>query len=153
MIDTINSCYISAEDKKLIDAEYQNRMKNAVWSAVPHLGLIFATGNPIAIAMNLATQVGISYMNYRRNKAEYQQGQEREHWQIEKSDLEMINGLRQSLFRTSWRLAKTYNFPDEYRLTDQQVKDYNSTLLEDDPIKRYNSLSFMKVQFTRDYTG
>lgn len=147
MIDTINSCYISAEDKKLIDAEYQNRMKNAVWSAVPHLGLIFATGNPIAIAMNLATQVGISYMNYRRNKAEYQQGQEREHWQIEKSDLEMINGLRQSLFRTSWRLAKTYNFPDEYRLTDQQVKDYNSTLLEDDPIKRYNSLSFMKDKF------
>ena len=147
MIDTINSCYISAEDKKLIDAEYQNRMKNAVWSAVPHLGLIFATGNPIAIAMNLATQVGISYMNYRRNKAEYQQGQEREHWQIEKSDLEMINGLRQSLFRTSWQLAKTYNFPDEYRLTDQQVKDYNSTLLEDDPIKRYNSLSFMKDKF------
>ncbi len=147
MIDTINSCYISAEDKKLIDAEYQNRMKNAVWSAVPHLGLIFATGNPIAIAMNLATQVGISYMNYRRNKAEYQQGQEREHWQIEKSDLEMLNGLRQSLFRTSWQLAKTYNFPDEYRLTDQQVKDYNSTLLEDDPIKRYNSLSFMKDKF------
>ena len=147
MIDTINSCYISAEDKRLIDAEYQNRMKNAVWSAVPHLGLIFATGNPIAIAMNLATQVGISYMNYRRNKAEYQQGQEREHWQIEKSDLEMLNGLRQSLFRTSWQLAKTYNFPDEYRLTDQQVKDYNSTLLEDDPIKRYNSLSFMKDKF------
>ncbi len=147
IIDTINSCYISAEDKKLIDAEYQNRMKNAVWSAVPHLGLIFATGNPIAIAMNLATQVGISYMNYRRNKAEYQQGREREYWQIEKSDLEMISGLQQSLFGTSWQLAKTYNFPDEYRLTNQQVKDYNSTLLEDDPIKRYNSLSFMKDKF------
>ena len=147
IIDTINSCYISAEDKKLIDAEYQNRMKNAVWSAVPHLGLIFATGNPIAIAMNLATQVGISYMNYRRNKAEYQQGRERDYWQIEKSDLEMISGLQQSLFGTSWQLAKTYNFPDEYRLTNQQVKDYNSTLLEDDPIKRYNSLSFMKDKF------
>ena len=147
IIDTINSCYISAEDKKLIDAEYQNRMKNAVWSAVPHLGLIFATGNPIAIAMNLATQVGISYMNYRRNKAEYQQGREREYWQIEKSDLEMISGLQQSLFGTSWQLAKTYNFPDEYRLTNQQVKDYNSTLLEDDPIKRYNNLDFMKDKF------
>lgn len=147
IIDTIDSCYISAEDKKLIDAEYQNRMKNAVWSAVPRLGLIFATGNPIAIAMNLATQVGISYMNYRRNKAEYQQGQEREYWQIEKSDLEMISGLRQSLFETSWQLAKTYNFPDEYRLTNQQVKDYNSTLLEDNPFKRYNGLSSMKDKF------
>ena len=147
IIDTINSCYISAEDKKLIDAEYQNRMKNAVWSAVPHLGLIFATGNPIAIAMNLATQVGISYMNYRRNKAEYQQGQEREYWQIEKSDLEMISGLQQSLFETSWQLAKTYNFPDEYRLTNQQVKNYNSTLLEDNPFKRYNGLSSMKDKF------
>ena len=147
IIDTINSCYISAEDKKLIDAEYQNRMKNAVWSAVPHLGLIFATGNPIAIAMNLATQVGISYMNYRRNKAEYQQGREREYWQIEKSDLEMISGLQQSLFGTSWQLAKTYNFPDEYRLTNQQVKDYNSTLLEDNPFKRYNGLNSMKDKF------
>lgn len=147
IIDTINSCYISAEDKKLIDAEYQNRMKNAVWSAVPHLGLIFATGNPIAIAMNLATQVGISYMNYRRNKAEYQQGREREYWQIEKSDLEMISGLQQSLFGTSWQLAKTYNFPDEYRLTNQQVKDYNNTLLEDNPFKRYNGLNSMKDKF------
>lgn len=147
ILETIKLCKISEGDRKLIDSEYQNRMKNAVWSAVPHLGLIFATGNPIAIAMNLATQVGISYMNYRRNKAEYQQGREREYWQIEKSDLEMISGLQQSLFGTSWQLAKTYNFPDEYRLTNQQVKDYNSTLLEDDPIKRYNSLSFMKDKF------
>lgn len=85
ILETIKLCKISEGDRKLIDSEYQNRMKNAVWSAVPHLGLIFATGNPIAIAMNLATQVGIGYMNYRRNRAEYQQGREKEYWQIQKN--------------------------------------------------------------------
>lgn len=97
ILDTIKLCKISEGDRKLIDSEYQNRMKNAVWSAVPHLGLIFATGNPIAIAMNLATQVGIGYMNYRRNRAEYQQGQEKEYWQIQKSKLDMFSNLQQML--------------------------------------------------------
>lgn len=147
ILDTIKLCKISEGDRKLIDSEYQNRMKNAVWSAVPHLGLIFATGNPIAIAMNLATQVGIGYMNYRRNRAEYQQGQEKEYWQIQKSKLDMFSNLQQMLFETAWRLADTFNFPDEYRLTDQQVHEYNNALLEDNPIKRYNNLDFMKDKF------
>lgn len=147
ILETIKLCKISEGDRKLIDSEYQNRMKNAVWSAVPHLGLIFATGNPIAIAMNLATQVGIGYMNYRRNRAEYQQGQEKEYWQIQKSKLDIFSNLQQMLFETAWRLADAFNFPDEYRLTDQQVHEYNITLLEDDPIKRYNNLDFMKDKF------
>lgn len=147
ILETIKLCKISEGDRKLIDSEYQNRMKNAVWSAVPHLGLIFATGNPIAIAMNLATQVGIGYMNYRRNRAEYQQGREKEYWQIQKNKLDIFSNLQQMLFETAWRLADAFNFPDEYRLTDQQVHEYNITLLEDDPIKRYNNLDFMKDKF------
>lgn len=59
----------------------------------------------------------------------------------------MFSNLQQMLFETAWRLADTFNFPDEYRLTDQQVHEYNNALLEDNPIKRYNNLDFMKDKF------
>ena len=69
IMDEITNYRMEAGDLKIIEKEYQNRLKNAVWSAVPNVGAIFATANPIALGMTLATQVGIGYMNYRRNKA------------------------------------------------------------------------------------
>lgn len=69
IMDTIVSHKIAEGDKKQIDLVYQHKVKNAMWSAVPQLGMIFATSNPIALSLTLASQVGISYMNYRRNKA------------------------------------------------------------------------------------
>ena len=102
-------------DKKLIDREYQQKMKNAIWSAVPNLGLIVAGGNPVTMTISLASQVGIGYMNYRRVKSENQLEYEKQRWQLQRSAMEQFNGLRRELFDTAWRLADTYKFPDEYR--------------------------------------
>ena len=47
-------------------------MKNAIWSAVPNIGMIVASGDPVTMAISLASQVGIGYMNYRKAKADIQ---------------------------------------------------------------------------------
>ena len=72
IMDEITSFQIDAGDTEFIEREYQHQLKNAIWSAVPNVGAIFATSNPIAMGVTLATQVGIGYMNYRRNKSEYE---------------------------------------------------------------------------------
>ena len=147
ILDTIKLCRISEGDKKQIDLVYQHKVKNAVWSAVPRLGMIFATHDLTAMALTLASQVGIGYMNYRRNKADYQLGREQEYWQLERNKLEMFGQLEGELFNTAWNLADAYDYPDEYRLTSEQLTEYNKALMEDNPIRRYGKLDGMSAQF------
>ena len=64
LLDTITFFRIQEGDKKIMELRYREKMKNAIWNAVPNFGLIVAGGNPITIAISLASQVGIGYMNY-----------------------------------------------------------------------------------------
>lgn len=147
ILDAITFFRMSAGDQKIIDLEYQQRMQNAVWSAIPNVGMIFATSNPIAMGVTLATQVGIGYMNYRRHRAEYQLNRQKEEWQLKRNVLDQLNGLRKQLFETSWRLAKEYNFPDRYRLSDDQIHRYNEILAETNSLKRFNKLDAIRDDF------
>ena len=134
LLDTITYFRIETNEKELIEKEYQQKMKNAIWSAVPNFGMIVAGGNPITMAISLASQVGIGYMNYRRNKAEYGIEKERSEWELQKTAIEQFNGLRRELFDTAWRLADSYEFPDGYRLTERQITHYNKILMDQDKI-------------------
>ena len=147
ILDVITFFRISAGDQKFVDLEYQKRMQNAVWSAIPNVGMLFATSNPIAMGVTLATQVGIGYMNYRRHRAEYQLNRQKEEWQLKRSALDQLNGLRKQLFETSWRLAEEYNFPDRYRLSDDQIHRYNEILAETNSLKRFNKLDAIREDF------
>lgn len=146
-LDEITYQKMEAGDKKLLERKYQHQLKNAVWTAVPNVGAIFATENPGAMVATLATQVGIGYMNYRRNKAEYDLGYEESKWKIQKNRLQHLNGIRKKLFETAWRLADKYGFPDEYRLTEKQISLYNEALMERNLIIRYNKLDAMRYNF------
>ncbi len=147
LLDTITFFRIQEGDKEFIDREYQHKMKNAIWSAVPNFGLLVSGGNPFTAVMSLASQVGIGYMNYRKTKAENQLAYEKEMWQLHKAAIEQFNGLRRELFDTAWRLAETYEFPDSYRLTERQVKQYDEILMDPDPFRRYERLDTIKGAF------
>ena len=70
ILDTITFFRISDKEREFIEKEYKLKMKNAIWSAVPNIGLIIGGGDWKTIAIAIASQVGIGYMNYRRAKAE-----------------------------------------------------------------------------------
>ena len=147
LLDTITFFRIQEIDKQFIDREYQNKMKNAIWKAVPNLGLIVAGGNPITMAISLASQVGIGYMNYRKAKAENAFAHEKQLWQLQRAAIEQFNGLRRELFDTAWRLVDAHELPDEYRLTERQVKQYNEILMDADPVRRFERLDVIKDSF------
>jgi hypothetical protein len=85
--------------------------------------MILATGNPVAMAVSLASQVGIGYMNYRKTKASSNLEYEEQMWKLQRAALEQFNGLRRELFDTAWRLAKRFKFEDRFRLTEKQIRD------------------------------
>ncbi|MEG1061992.1 MAG: hypothetical protein RSE43_10655 [Oscillospiraceae bacterium] len=147
LLDTITFFRIQEGDRKFIDREYQNKMKNAIWSAVPNLGLIVAGGDPVTLAVSLVSQIGIGYMNYRKEKSANALAHEKSMWQLQRAAIEQFNGLRRELFDTAWRLVDAHELPDEYRLTERQVKQYNEILMDPDDFRRYERLDTIKGNF------
>lgn len=147
ILDTITYFRIEDGDKQFLDKEYQQKMKNAIWSAVPNIGMIVASGDPVAMAVSLASQIGIGYMNYRKAKAEATHQLEKDLWKLERTAIEQFNGLRRELFDTAWRLSAAHNFPDQLRLTERQIKQYNAILMDNDLLRKYQRLTVIQGAF------
>jgi len=147
ILDTITYFRIEDGDKQFLDKEYQQKMKNAIWSAVPNIGMIVASGDPVAMAVSLASQIGIGYMNYRKAKAEASHQLEKDLWKLERTAIEQFNGLRRELFDTAWRLSAAHNFPDQLRLTERQIKQYNAILMDSDLLRKYQRLTVIQGAF------
>ena len=147
IMEEITFLRISEGDKGIVEREYQHKLKNAVWSAVPNVGAIFATANPVAMGVTLATQVGIGYMNYRRNRADYELENERTKWQIQRNRMEHLHALQKQLFETAWRMTDAHKFEDRFRLTETQISDYDKALMQANPVKRFNDLDAMKSNY------
>lgn len=162
IMDEITYQLMDAGDAKIVEMEYQSQMKNAIWSAVPNVAVLvggvssgaggtslkgIGKANAIGAAVNLATVVGIGYMNYRKNKAENSLNYEKEKWQIERNRLSHLNGVKQQFFATTWHLADAYGFPDDYRLNDDQLDAYNQALMDTNLYTRYEKLDYMKSNF------
>lgn len=146
LLNVITFFRIDKVKREQIEKKYQQRMKNAIWSAVPNIGVIVA-GDPVTVGLSLATQVGIGYMNYRREKANAIADKEKSETELRITAMEQFNALRRELFTTAWRLADEYKFPDRYRLTERQITQYNAILMDADEIRKYERLIAVKEKF------
>jgi len=147
ILDTITYLEIQAGDLAFIEKEYQQKLKNAIWSAVPSPGALFAGGDPVSLAIVVAAQIGTGYMNYRRNKSQYALDKEKSTWELKRHELEQLFGLRAQLFETAWKLSEDYDFDDKFRLTQKQLTRYSEALLDEDPLRRFERLDVMSEKF------
>lgn len=150
LLETITFFRIQEGDKAFIERDYQHKMKNAIWSAMPNPGALISTGlssGAVRMLVSLATTVGTSYMNYRKNRAEYQMERDKQYWELKRTAMEQFQTLQQQLFETSWRLADKYEFPDILRLSERQIKQYNSILIDHDEVRKFERLDSIKHKF------
>jgi hypothetical protein len=147
ILDTINYFRIQEIEKDIVEKEYRQNMKNAIWKAVPNIGMIISGGDPITIAITAVTQIGIGYMNYRNLKNEASREKERKEWELQRAAKEQFHCLRRDLFETAWRLSDIYNFDDKYRLTEKQISHYISILRDPDPMRRYEKLDVISESY------
>lgn len=147
LLDTVSFFRIQEGDKAMIEREYKHKIKNAIWDAVPNMGVVLASGNWIAMAVSLACQIGTGYMNYRKAKSTYKLDREKQYWKLQRTAMEQFHGLRRELFDTAWRLAKKYSFADCYRLTERQITQYDSILMDPDVVRKYQRLEAVQENF------
>lgn len=146
ILDTVSFFRIYEGDKRMLEKKYQQEMKNAIWSAIPPFTFV-AGGNPYALAVSAIAAVGMGYMNYRKEKAKKSFEKEEDEWKLQRSAIEQFHGLRRELFDTAWRLSDKYGFNDEYRLTEKQISAYNSILMDEKPLRKYERLNAIKDFF------
>ena len=146
LLNTITFFRIQEVKKEQIEKKYQQNIKNAIWSAVPNLNVL-VSGNPIAMALSVATTVGTGYMNYRREKARAESEKKDSEIELQITAIEQFDALRRELFTTAWRLADEYDFDDELRLTEKQIKQYNKILMDPDEYRKYARLEAIQDKF------
>ncbi len=147
LLNTITFFKIQEIKKEQIEKKYQEQMKNAIWNAIPNLGVIVTSGNPVAIVVSLATQIGAGYMNYRKAKAQNSIAKADSEIELQIAAIEQFNALKRELFTTAWRLADRYGFDDKLRLTERQIEQYNSILMDSDELRKYARLEAIEDKF------
>lgn len=152
ILNVISFFRIQKIQREQNEKEYQQRIKNAIWHAIPSFSTVIATvgSNTTNLAMmglNLATQIGSSYMNYRREKANALRDKEKVDVELEIAAIEQLHALQRELFTTSWLLADEYNYPEKWRLTEKQIEQYNSILMDTDDYRKYARLDAIKDNF------
>lgn len=150
LLETITFFRIQEGEKDFIERDYRHKVKNAIWSAMPNPGALISTGlssGAVGMAVSLAASVGTAYMNYRKNRAEYQLERDKQYWELKKTAMEQFQTLQQQLFETSWRLADKYAFPDILRLSERQIKQYNAILMDEDEVRKFERLDSIKHKF------
>ena len=141
---------IYSSKKKMIEEKYQHKVKNAIWSAVPNLAFVISSGGmggAYALIGSLATEIGLGYMNYRKTKAENDLEYKSNLVELEYTAIEQLNAIRTELFVTSWRIAEKYDFPDNYRLTENQIKQFNDILMDSNILRRFSRLFSIRQNF------
>lgn len=146
ILNTITFFRIQDIKKKQIDKKYQQRVKNAIWSAVPNISMI-VSGSPLTAVLGLATQIGTGYMNYRREKANALSEKEDAEIELQITAIEQLNALRRELFSAAWRLVDKHQFPDCLRLTEKQIKQYNRILMDNDEYRKYARFEAIQSNF------
>ena len=146
ILDTVTFFRIYEGDKMMLEKKYQQKIKNAIWNAIPSFALI-AVGEPYTFAISMIASVGMGYMNYRKEKANILTEREEQEWTLQRSAIEQFNALRRELFDTAWRLSDSYEFDDKYRLTESQISQYNSILMDSIPLRKYERLDSIKDNF------
>lgn len=146
ILDTVTFFRIYEGDKMMLEKKYQQKIKNAIWNAIPSFTLV-AFGDPYTFAMSMIASVGMGYMNYRKEKANTLTEREEQEWTLQRSAIEQFNALRRELFDTAWRLSDSYEFDDKYRLTESQISQYNSILMDSIPLRKYERLNSIKDNF------
>lgn len=146
ILDTVTFFRIYEGDKMMFEKKYQQKIKNAIWNAIPSFALV-AIGEPYTFTLSMIASVGMGYMNYRKEKANILTEREEQEWTLQRSAIEQFNALRRELFDTAWRLSDSYEFDDKYRLTESQISQYNSILMDSIPLRKYERLDSIKNNF------
>ena len=68
-------------------------------------------------------------------------------WQLERQDIVDCNELQERLLQSSWKLLRKCKLPDEFRLTQNSLKNFYRAVQEEDTSRRSRMLRNLEDEF------
>jgi tetratricopeptide (TPR) repeat protein len=136
LMDTITASNIAESSKERLNKIYEQQLTDTLYSSFnPSSAALIFISPHLAI-----TQVGSLYFNYQDNKKNYNIFKEDQEAKINEQMLLTLNDQRKDFLNASWELIRRYEFPDIWRLTEEQIFDYIDILKDDQKDRKYRKL-------------
>ena len=100
-----------------------------------------------SLAVSAVSSIGTGYYDYQATKEQIHREISSGSWQLRKEEIEACSKLQTTLLNATWTLQRKYKLPNEYRLTQENVKEFLSIMEETDPKKRLGRLKFIERKF------
>lgn len=85
--------------------------------------------------------------DYQASKEQIHREISSESWKLTRQELEDCNRLQSTLLNLSWGLISKYHLPNEYRLTQENIREFLAAMEAQDPAKRLGRLRFIERKF------
>lgn len=150
LMDTLSLFKLQESAKKRLIKKHNKKVSNAFYSSFSGSSniLYLGGGNPFAMGALALVQVGGAFVSYRRNITEFREALGDEMWKLEESAIEQINDAQKMFLRSSWNLMQKRDFPDIWRLTDEQLNEFVDILKDEKSDRRLRKLKRISKYFS-----
>lgn len=135
--------YLARNFEKNVENELKRKAESRIFDPA---GLI---ANPYTGILTAVLNAGSFYFNYRFKIEDYKKEREEKAWEIDGKTLLGLNNFYKKLLKSSWELMRRYNFPDEWRLNENQLSNYTAILKEPNLELRYRKLERIEDSFQK----
>ena len=144
LLEVIGSKTLRQEEAERVTAEYDKREKNRF---VNLLSIVRASGgSPWSLIGGLLANEVTAYFGAPQF-AESGTGADDARWRMERENIEDCAALQKRLLDSSWTLLRRYNLPDEYRLTQSDLDDFDKAVRESDAGKKIRMFRALEPNF------
>ena len=146
MLDIISRKRLRAEESSLLQARYDDAMKNRLASAVSSgmkMTAVLAGGErtgTLKFLGSIAAGVTSGYFAYQESGNKIRAGMAQDSWRLRAAEISDITEIQKQLLASSWSLSDKYNLPENARLVEKNIKDFHQTVGIQDSSQRLRML-------------
>ena len=129
LLETLTELKLSENEKQFLSLQAEKERKQAVnkiltgsASAVGMAAIAFANGNPLQAVSGLLFTGVSGVFNYRNAVNQTENSLNAELFRISQADIHLLDGERNSLFKTYSRFITKYKIPKKYEIKEDQMK-------------------------------
>jgi hypothetical protein len=145
LLEVIGNKALRQEEYERAAGEHNEREKNRFVNLLS--GARVFAGNPWSFIGGLLVNEVTAYFG----ASSPPEGSGEEHgnarWKMEKENIEECAALQKRLLDSSWTLLRRYNLPDEYRLTQSDLDDFDKAVRESDAMKKIRMFRALEPNF------
>lgn len=126
-LDTIQEFTLIGLQRDRIEYVAQKQKTQALQSAVPnpvYILSIVQSGNPYQMAVSLVSTAASSFMNYEAAKQSQELQTMQQSWELDDKEYNKFEACRKDAFDYMITISRKYHLPQEYTLSEQNIKDF-----------------------------